>query len=90
MNVYEFDIWRSVKHSGEFSHNATRYQLVHALNEERARKKVTLSQAKAMGIEPHLIEVAREFIYSVRKTGTVTIQPYYVYSGGRTPRPVRQ
>ncbi len=88
MNVYEFDIWCSVRHSGKFSHTAMRFQTVHALNEERAKRKVTLAQSKTMGTEPHLIEAAAEFIYSVRKTGTVKKQLFYVYSDGRTPRPV--
>lgn len=88
MNVYEFDIWYSVKHSGKFSHTSIRYQMVHALNEERARKKLTLAQSTTMGTEPHLVETSAEFIYSVRKTGTVKKQLFYVYSNGRTPRPV--
>ncbi len=89
MNVYEIDIWCGVKHSGVFLHNAIRFELVHALNEERARKRIKLAEVKTMGSEPHLIEVSAEFIYSVRKTGTVTKQMYYVYSDGRSPRPVK-
>jgi len=89
MNVYEVDIWCSVKHSGEFSHTSLRHQLVHALNEERAKKRVTLALARTMGSEPHLIEASAEFIYCIRKTGTVTKQMYYVYSDGRPSRPVK-
>lgn len=88
MNVYEFDIWRLVKRSGKFSHNAMRLQVVHARNEERARKKVTLEPSKALGTEPHLVEISAEFIYSVKKTGIVERQLFYVYSDGRAPRPV--
>jgi len=88
MNVYDIDIWRSVKHSGVFSHNATRLVTVHALNEEMARKKITLAEGKTMGSEPHLVEASSETIYSIRKAGTVTKQMYYVYSNGRAARPV--
>ena len=89
MNVYEVDIWCSVKHSGVFSHTSTRTELIHALSEDRARNKVILSEAKIMGSEPHLVEASSEFIYSIIKTGTVTKQMYYEYSNGRPPRPVR-
>jgi len=88
MNVYEFDIWTQVKHNGEFSHTVMRVDVVHALNEERARKKITLHKGKVWkdgGLE---ISSSDEFVYGVTKTGTVTIRPYYVYSDGRTPRPV--
>ena len=87
MNVYEVDIWRSVTHNGKFSHNATRQQLVHALNEERARGKVLLAKAKdwESGMK---IEASEEVIYSIKKTGTVTKQMFYVYSDGRSPRPI--
>lgn len=88
MNVYEIDIWRSIKHNGEFSHTATRFELVHALNEERARRKITLAKARIWGKEPTVVETSDEFIYSIRKSGAVTKQLYYVYSDGRTPRPV--
>ena len=89
MNVYDIDIWCSVRHSGVFSHTATRYQMVHALNEERAKKKVELSPARTMGKKPHLVEASAEVIYSIRKSGIVTKQMFYVYSDGRTPRPVK-
>lgn len=88
MNVYEIEIWRGVRRSGEFSHNARRSELVHALNEERARKKITLAEGKVMGQEPNLVEMSAETIYSVTKTGTVTKQMFYVYSDGRNPRQV--
>jgi len=89
MNVYEFDIWRSVKHNGEFSHNVPRTQLVHALNEAKARERIILAQGKAWANGLTTIETSSEFIYSTRKTGTVTKQMFYVYSDGRTPRPVK-
>jgi len=87
MNVYEVDIWRSVRHNGNFSHNAIRYALVHALNEERAKKKIKLDKARTWG-DKIQIEASDEFIYGIRKTGTVKIKPYYEYSDGRRPRPV--
>ena len=90
MNVFEIDIWRQVRHNGKFSHTVTRMELVHALNEERAKKKITLEKGKTWGKESLIIESTDEFIYGIRKTGTVTIQPYYVYSDGRSPRPVRR
>ena len=90
MNTYEADIWRSVYHDEKFSHNATRRQLIHALNEERAKVKITLAAARSYNSGPaHTIRVSSETIYSLKKTGTVTIQRYYVYSDGRPPRPVK-
>ena len=89
MNVYELAIWRSVKHDGVFSHNGTRLEVIHALNEERARKKITLAPEKKYGTGgQHTIEVSGEFVYSVRRTGTVRKQVFYVYSDGRSPRPI--
>ena len=88
MNVYDIDIWRSVYHNDEFSHTAIRYQLVHALNEERARRKVILAEGKTLGPLGWGLRVSDEVIYSIRKAGTVTKQMYYVYSDGRTPRPI--
>ena len=90
MNVYEVDIWRSVYHSGEFSHNATRIILVHALNEERAIRKIELDKGKTMGQEPHIIKASDETIYSIKRTGTVTKQVYYEYSDGRNPIRVKR
>lgn len=91
MNVYEIDIWRSVYHNGKYSHTATRVELIHALNEERAKKKIALEPEKVYASE-HThglsVKVSAEFIYRIKKTGTVVIKPYYVYSDGRYPRPV--
>lgn len=84
MNVFDFDIWKQVKHDGQFSHTVTRKQTVHALNEERARARIKLEP----GYTNDHLEVSGEFIYQVKKCGTVTIQPFYVYSDGRLPRPV--
>jgi len=89
MNVYDVDIWRGVYHNEKFSHNATRYQLVHALNEERARKRITLEREKTWKNGSLEIRASDEVISSIRKAGTVTKQLYYEYSDGRTPRPVK-
>ena len=90
MNTYEIDIWRSVYHDGKYSHTATRVELIHALNENRAKAKITLAPEKTYNSGPsHTVMASKEVIYSIRKTGTVTIQPYYVYSDGRSPRPVK-
>ena len=89
MNTYEFDIWYQVTHNGKFSHTVIRTHLVHALKEERARKKVTLQKGKTWGEIGIEIVSGDEFIYRVRKTGTVKKQMYYVYSDGRNPRPVK-
>ena len=89
MNVYELDIWRTVKHNGSYSHTATRVELIHALNEERAKKKITLAKGKTQEVGTLTLEVSSETIYTIRKTGTVTKQMYYVYSDGRNPRPVK-
>lgn len=88
MNAYEVDIWCGVKRDGQWSHNVTRRELVHALNESKARQKITLAPAKTVHAACETIEVSAEFVYSIRKTGTVTIQRMYVYSDGRSPRPV--
>ena len=88
MNVYEISIWRGVKHNGEFSHNVQRMELIHARNEAEARGKVTLTPSKTYESNSSLkIEASAETIYSCRKTGTVLVKPFYVYSDGRTPRP---
>ena len=88
MNVYEIDIWRSVKHNSKFSHTVSRVELIHALNEERAKKKITLAEGKTQEVGTLTLEVSDEIIYTIKKTGTVTKQMYYVYSDGRNPRPV--
>jgi len=89
MNTYEMDIWSTVKHNGEFSHTATRVQFVHALNEERARKKVKLAGERTINSGAIPITASSETIYAIRKTGTVLKKLMYVYSDGRSPRPVR-
>lgn len=89
MNVYEAHIWCRVKHNGEFSHNGQRFELIHALNEERARKQIVLADSKTWGEGTQRVDIASEFIYSIEKTGTVKKQMYYVYSNGRSPRPCK-
>ena len=89
MNVYEIDIWCCVSHNEKFSHNGKRMELIHALNEERAKKRITLTKEREWEVGGTRIKVKAEAIYSIRKTGTVTKQLYYVYSDGRNPRPVR-
>ncbi len=89
MNVFEAHIWRGVYHSGKFSHNATRVQLIHAMNVEQAKSKIHLAPESVMGKEPYEVKASAETIYEIRKTGTVTIKTYYVYSDGRSPRPVK-
>lgn len=90
MNVFEFDIWCSVKHNGKFSHTVTRMEVIHALNKERAKKKITLQKGETRTLSGGLeITSSDEFIYSVRRTGNVTKQLFYVYSDGRTSRPVK-
>ena len=90
MNTYEFDIWYQVDHNGKFSHTVTRSELIHALNEEMAKKKIILQPSSTWnaGNGTLKIEATAEFIYATRRTGTVTKQVYYVYSDGRRPRPV--
>ncbi len=89
MNVYEINIWRSVYHGGKFSHTGTRMELIHALNEERAKSRITLAKEKTWESGTLLIRASSETFYSVRKTGTVTKQLYYEYSDGRSPRRVK-
>ena len=89
MNVYEIDIWRSVKHNCEFSHNDNRVVLVHALNEDSAKKKITLGPEKTWSSGSGLvIKVSAEYIYRLTKVGTVRKKLYYEYSDGRRPRPI--
>jgi len=89
MNVYEISIWRSVYRNGTFSHTVQRMELVHALNKGKAKERITLAKAHVSGANPPYDEVSDEFIYSIRKTGTVTKQLYYEYSDGRPPRRVK-
>ena len=88
MNVFEIDIWCRVQHNGEFSHTVTRIELIHALNEERARQKITLKKGGTRNSNGLTVDWSDEFIYMVRKAGTVTKQLYYEYSDGRHPRRV--
>ena len=81
MNAYEVDVWRGVQHNGKFSHNDSRVELIHARNEEEARKKITLREGHVDGLTSGLnINVSSESIYSVRKIGTVKIGRFYVYT----------
>lgn len=90
MNVYEIDIRCILKHNSKFVHTPRRVELIHALNEERAKKKITLAKGKIQEVGTLILEVSSETIYAIRKTGTVTKQMCYVYSDGRNPRPIRQ
>ena len=85
MNAYEIVVWRSVKHNNGFSHNDGRVVLVHARNEEEAKKKVVLRVGCVIRLIDLIIDVSAEFIYSTRKIGTVRIERFYVYSDGRSP-----
>ena len=91
MNVFEADIWASVYHGDKFSHTTIRYQLIHAMSEEQAKKKIILKPEKATTIGNGLtIKSHNEFIYALRQSGTVCIKPFYVYSDGRSSRPVNR
>ena len=89
MNVYEIDIWYQVTRNGNFSHTVRRMELVHALNEDRAEKKITLKKGGSHESNGNTTSWGDEFIYSISKTGTVTKQLYYEYSDGRSPRRVK-
>ena len=83
MNAYKLHIWTSVRHNGKYSHTVQRYKIVHAHNTEEAKGKIKLKEAKTYNASKDLIiEASTEFIYEAEKIGTVTIQPYYVYSDG--------
>ena len=89
MNVYEITLFQGVYHGEKgdiFITNNQRELVIHALNEERAKKKITLKSGEDKS--PHY-RTTPEVIYSIKRTGTVTIQPYYVYSDGRSPRPIK-
>jgi hypothetical protein len=90
MNAYEIDIWRSVKHNGEFVVNDPRTEVVHARNETEAKSKIKLAEKKTHQSADLLIDVSAEFIYGCHKIGTVTIEKFYVYSSNRTPTPVKE
>lgn len=81
--------WRSLKHNGQFVTNLQRVALIHARNEMEAKSKIKLTEAKTQQLSNLLIETSNEFIYSVTKIGTVTIEKFYVYSGDRSPILVR-
>ena len=90
MNAYGVEIWKGVRHNDKFSHNINRFEIIHARNEVEAKNKITLAQGYIQNIPALQIEVSGEFIYSIKKMGTVKIEKFYVYSDGRTPRPVRK
>jgi hypothetical protein len=46
MNVFEIEIWQSVKHNDKFICNIQRTELVHAMSEAKARQKITLKPAQ--------------------------------------------
>ncbi len=88
MNVFEFDIWKQVLHNGKFTHTIPRMQLVHAMSKESAREKLSLAKGSTQMVGNTEIKVSNEFVYGVRRTGTVTRQMYYEYSDGRQPIPI--
>lgn len=91
MNAYRISIWRSVKHNGKFVTNIHREIIIHARNSKEADAKITLAPEHTYDSSPTLkIEVSSETIYSTTKIGTVTIEPYYVYSDGQNPISVEQ
>ena len=90
MNAYEIDLWRSVKHNGEFVTNLQRRIIVHARNEKEAKTKVTLKESTVNKLPGLTIEASRESIYRTTLIGTVTIEPFYVYSSSRTSIPVKE
>jgi hypothetical protein len=90
MNAYGIDIWRSVKHNGEFVTNANRFVIIHARNEQEAKTKVTLAKAYINDLPALKMEVSAEIIYSVTKLGTVRIEPFYVYSGDKSSISVKE
>lgn len=91
MNAYEISIWRSVKNDGNFTHNASRTEIIHARNKGEAERKILLrkGQVKTLSGE-HTFETGDEVIYAVYKIGTVHIEPFYVYSDKRYPKSVSE
>lgn len=85
MNAYGIDIWRGVEHNGKFVTNANRFEVIHARNEQEAKSKITLAKGYTQELPALTIKVSAECIYSVTKLGTVKIEPYYVYSGDKSP-----
>jgi hypothetical protein len=85
MNAYRIDVWRSVKHNGKFVTNIQRQIVVHARNKEEAESKIKLTKESVNKLPALLVEASNEFIYSCEKIGTVTIQPFYVYSDKLSP-----
>jgi hypothetical protein len=81
MNAYRIDMWRSVKHNGVWVTTVSRTEIIHARNEKEARSKIILKEAYVNNLPQLKIETGNEFINSCEKIGTVTIEPFYVYSG---------
>jgi hypothetical protein len=88
MNAYEIDVWRGIKHNGEFVINDSRKVMIHARNQIEAINKVKLAETKTNKLDGLLIEVSAEFIYRITKIGTVKIEKFYVYSHGKSPTSV--
>ena len=63
--------------------NPSRTVIIHARNETEAKSKVKLAESQTNKLDGITIDVSKEFIYAVYKIGTVTIQPFYVYSNGK-------
>jgi hypothetical protein len=83
MNAYEISIWRGIRHNEKFIVNDQRTVIIHARNETEAKSKVKLAEPQHNNLDNIRIDVSKEFIYTVYKIGTVTIQPFYVYSNDR-------
>jgi hypothetical protein len=90
LNAYRIDIWRSVKHNDKFICNVQRVQIIHARNEVEAKSKIILKGETINNLPDLIIKVSSEFIYSCEKIGTVRIEPFYIYSNGRSSISVKE
>lgn len=80
MNAYVVDIWSSLKHNSVSLPATTRQLVIHARNTNEATSKVILNSGYIKELPGLKIEVGKEFVYSCRKIGTVTIEKFYTYS----------
>lgn len=81
---YQFDIWRAIYHNGVFSHNSTRYETVHATNENEAREMLELKPECSFTHPGLRVDGSEEYIYSVRYLGRVTYETRVVYKKEET------
>jgi len=71
-NGYKLSIWRSIYHNGQFSHNLTRKEVIHAWSEQQARALTQLADEELTRVSDLLVvRAGEEYIYCIRCLGRV-------------------